>query len=338
MKTIVAEAARELERRRFQGPIGTLLKPLEELAENPASLGGGSGLAVYVSPGFFGHFQLLAPTRERLIVASHPHIAPVLAYRMPQRVFYVLAISKKLLRLGRWHDGQFAENPLPSGVPTSFEEDFVFDQPDHDLQNRSAAGSPSAQVGPARFGTGSERDLVHERLQRYFQLVDRELTGLLEGAPLVLVGVAEELAAYRLVSEYPHVLAAKPTSPGHLTWAELRDLGQEAVLETLRREAKKALAEFREMARRDHAASGVREVLEAAREGRIHKLLLEKNAEQEGLLGPSFPMDSGHVEGEQDLINAAAVETIRGRGEVHLVEEGELDALGRVAAILRYGG
>lgn len=257
---------------------------------------------------------------------------------MPQRVFYVLAISKKLLRLGRWHDGQFAENPLPSGVPTSFEEDFVFDQPDHDLQNRSAAGSPSAQVGPARFGTGSERDLVHERLQRYFQLVDRELTGLLEGAPLVLVGVAEELAAYRLVSEYPHVLAAKPTSPGHLTWAELRDLGQEAVLETLRREAKKALAEFREMARRDHAASGVREVLEAAREGRIHKLLLEKNAEQEGLLGPSFPMDSGHVEGEQDLINAAAVETIRGRGEVHLVEEGELDALGRVAAILRYGG
>lgn len=37
-KTIVAEAARELERRRFQGPIGLLLKPLEELAESPASL------------------------------------------------------------------------------------------------------------------------------------------------------------------------------------------------------------------------------------------------------------------------------------------------------------
>ncbi len=338
MKTIVAEAAGELERRRFQGPTGLLLKPLEELAENPAILAGGSDSAVFVSPGFYGHFRLAAPARERVIVASYPHIAPLLADRMPERVFYVLAMSKKLLRLGRWRDGQFTEIPLPGGVPKSFEVGIVFDRPDHDLQNRSAGGSPSAQVGPARFGTGSERDLMHERLHHYFQHVDRELNGFLGGAPLVLVGVAEELAAYRAVSEYRNLLAAGPTSPGHLSWAELRELGREAVLETPREEAKKTLGEFRGMARRDHVTSGVREVLEAAREGRIHKLLFEKDAERQGLLGPSFPMDFAQVEGEQDLINAAAVETIRGHGEVHVVEKGELDAPGGIAAILRYGG
>jgi hypothetical protein len=41
LKSILREAAQELQRRRFQGPIDQLLKPLEELAKNPSSLAGG---------------------------------------------------------------------------------------------------------------------------------------------------------------------------------------------------------------------------------------------------------------------------------------------------------
>ena len=77
-------------------------------------------------------------------------------------------------------------------------------------------------------------------------------------------------------------------------------------------------------------------MLEAAREGRIHKLLLENNVEHEGLLGPSFPVDSARVEGEQDLINAAAVETIRGHGAVYIIDQGELGGSSPIAAVLRY--
>ena len=338
IKTILRDAAHELERRRFQGLIDQLLKPLEKLAKSPASHAGGSDSVIFVSPGIFRHLRLLAPTQERLIVASHPHITPVLAHLMPQREFYVLAITKSLLRLGRWYDGHCVEVPLPAGVPKSFEESLVFDRPDHDLQSRSPAGGAySAQVGPTRFGTSSERDLVHERLHHYLQIVDRELTGFLKGAPLVLVGIAQELAAYRSVSEYPRVLSAKPTSPSHLTWAELGERGQEAVLEARRGEAEIVLGELRETARRDHVTSGIREVLEAAREGRVHKLLVEKNAEHEGLLGPSFPMDSAHIEGEQDLINAAAVETIRERGQVYMLDRAELGGC-PIAALLRYSG
>lgn len=336
MKTLLREATHELERRRFQGPIGELLKPLEKLADNPASLTGGSDSVIFVSPGMFRHLRLLAPIRERLVVAFHPHITPLLAHLMPQRRFYVLAITKKFLRLGRWHDGQCTEVPLPARVPKSFEESVTFVQPDHDLQNRSPAGASASQVGPARFGTGAERDLVHERLHQYLQLVDRELTGFLEGAPLVLVGVAEEMAAYRSVSEYPHVLAAKPTSPEHLPWAELGERAQEAVMAARRGEAGKALGEFRETARRDRVTSGIREVLEAAHEGRVHTLLLEKDAEHEGLLGPLFPTDSARLEGEQDLINTAAVETIRRRGEVYMLDTGELGVSSPIGAVLRY--
>jgi hypothetical protein len=256
---------------------------------------------------------------------------------MLQKEFYVLAIAKKLLRLGRWHNGQCAEVPLPASVPKSFEETLVFDQPDHDLQSHSA-GSSSAQVGATRFGTGSERDLVHERLYHYFQIVDRELTGFLKGAPLVLLGIAQELAAYRSVSKYPRLLAARPASAEHLTWNELQERGQEAVLQAQREEAESVLAKFLETTRRDHVTSGIREVLEAAREGRVHQLLLENNVEQAGLLGPSFPVDSARLEGEQDLINAAAVETIRGHGDVYMLNPGELGGSSPIAAVLRYSG
>jgi Bacterial archaeo-eukaryotic release factor family 6 len=337
LKTILRDGAQELQRRQFQGPIDQLLKPLEELAKNPASLAGGSDSVIFVGPGLFRHFGLPAPISERLVVASHPHITPLLAHLMPQQDFYVLAIGKKLLRLGRWHNSQCTEVPLPAGVPKSFEETLVFEQPDHDLQSRSAGG-PSGQVGTTRFGVGAERDQVHDRLHHYFQIVDRALTGFLKDRPIVLVGIAQELAAYRSMSKYPHLLTAEPTSPEHLTWAELEEHGRQAVLEAQRGEAERALGEFRETARRDHVISGIREVLEAAREGRVHKLIVENNAEHEGLLGPSFPVDSARLEGDQDLINAATVETIRGHGEVHVLNQGEIGVSSPIAAVLRYSG
>jgi hypothetical protein len=56
------------------------------------------------------------------------------------------------------------------------------------------------------------------------------------------------------------------------------------------------------LGRRDHVLSGIREVQEAAREGRVHILLVEDNAKCVGLLGPSFPMDFGCLEGKQGLV------------------------------------
>jgi hypothetical protein len=313
--------------------MGPILDPLRELAENPEGLAGGRDSVVFASPGLFRHFALGAPTVGRLIVALYPQITPVLTSLIPQREFYVLAVTKKLLRLGRWRDGQCAEIAMPAGISTSFEDTLTSETPDHDLQSHSPSGS-SPQVGSTRFGTGSERDLVHDRLGQYFHTVDRHLTDFLHGSSLVLVGIEQELAAYRSTARYPHLLFAEPTSPAHLSFAELGKLGLEAVLKKQRAEADKVLHDFRENARRDHVVTGVREVLEAAYQGRVHQLLMERNAGQDGLLGPLFP-DSSRLEGQQDLINAAAVETIKGHGEVYVVDPGQLGSC-PVAAILRF--
>lgn len=101
-------------------------------------------------------------------------------------------------------------------------------------------------------------------------------------------------------------------------------------------QAETVLAQFRETARRDHVISGIRQVLAAALEGSVYRLLLEKEAEHQALLGPSFPIESARVEGEQDLFNTAAVETIRRGGEVCVVDPQELGDSSPIAAVLRY--
>ncbi len=334
LKTILRNARVELEHRRYQGPIDGLLSPLEELAGDPAMLAGAEASVLFGSPGVFRHLRLQAPVQERLVVATHPHITPLLADLAPDREFYVLAINKQNLRLGRWRDGVCEEVPLPPSIPKSLEEAGAFDPPDHDLENRSAAGISTGQMKAVHFGTGSDRET--EYLHNYFRLVDRELGSVLGNAPLALIGVEYELAAYRAAAEYPRILEAPHTGPEYLTWPDMGERAKASLLAKQRGDAEYALNEFREVTRRDRVLSGIRGVLEAAREGRVHRLLLAKDAEHEALLGPLYPAAWARLEGLQDLINAAAVETIRGRGEVYILDPRQLAEAGPMAAILRY--
>lgn len=336
LKAILRNAAAELERRRYRGPIDELLAPFEEVASDPAAMAGTGDSVMFGAPAFFQHFRVPSRVGERLVVATHAHITPLLPDLIHHHEFYVMAISRKHLRLGRWSDGQCEEIPLPPSIPQSLAEFGAFDQPDHDLENRSASGASTGQMRGVRFGTLSDREKDDDYLHNYFRLVDRELGSVLGTAPLVMIGVDYELIAYRKAAERPHVFYARHTSPDYLTWAEMGVRAQEALTENTQSEAEHALEEFREATRRDRVVSDVRKVLDAAREGRVHRLLLAKGAEYQDLLGPLYPMTPNCVEGAQDLLNAAAVETIRAGGEVYLLDPLQLAGAGPIAAILRY--
>lgn len=334
LRDLLRAAAMELKNRQYQGPVDKLLEPFEELVGSPSMHSGGGDSVIFGSPDGLWRFRLPTPAKERLVVATHPHITSLLPNLAAEREFYVLALSKKHLRLGHWRDGRCVEVPLPASAPTSLEQFGGFDQPDHDLENRSASGPSTGQMRGVHFGTSAEREDAY--LDDYFRRVDREIGTFLGGAPLVLIGVGYELAAYRAVAKHPRVLEAAPESPEHLGWPELARRAQKAIMAGQDREAELALGYFRETTRRDHVLSGVREVLEAAYEGRVHKLLLAKDAESEDLLGPLYPMSQARLEGAQDLLNAAAVETIRSGGEVYVLDPALLGSAGPIAAVLRY--
>jgi hypothetical protein len=330
LRRIARSAAAELVQRHYAEPLERILDPLEELASDAAMSAGSPNTVILCSPGGLGRFRIPAPVGERLIVSTHPYITPLLRHLAVE--FYFLSVNPKQVRLGCCGGGEYEEIRLPDSIPSSLMEAGGFDQPDHTLEGRSAAGG-SQRV---RFGTSQDREKYARYLHDYLRLLDRELAGILGGAPLVLVGVAEDLAAYQRAAKYQRILEARHTSAAHMPLSEIGRLAREAVREARVCEAEALAREIREAKQRNHVVRGLREILEAAHEGRIHKLILAEGAESEGLPGPLYAIEETKLEGKQDLLNAAAVETIRGGGDVLTLNASRMGDLAPAVAVLRY--
>jgi len=330
IEKLLQKAEAQLEGSGFGDSIDAIIKPLRRFVGPLDELPGGNAAILFASPTMRRCFRLGEATEERVIVSQYPYITPVLPHLFSEREFYMLAITKKALRFGRWRDGHCVSTPFPAGVPASFEQTEISRRFGHEFQNHSS-GSCAPRMGPARFGTGSQRDELHERLRAYFHEIDRFVCPIVKGAPLVLVGIAQEMALYRSVSNYDCLLCAETTSPEQLTWSELERLGESTILAAQREDALRLLAEFREVRDRSRVTYNAGEVLDAALEGRVHQLFLERSS-LNSRLNTGRP---GGIDTQEDVINVAAVRTVRARGKVIVFDPGEVGGSG-IAASLRY--
>ena len=128
---------------------------------------------------------------------------------MRPRAFYILALSKEGVSLHRCAGFHADVVKLPPGIPDTLAEALALEPPDHDLENRSSAGSSVAAMRGVRFGTGSGREQQHAHLGDYYKLVDRGLQEFLREpeTPLILAGVDEDTNIYRAGSNYPDLVS-----------------------------------------------------------------------------------------------------------------------------------
>src|SRR6266567_4714565 len=96
LQKIVRSAAAELAQRRFAGSSFSLLARFEEFRTSSIFAGSGPSV-IFRSPGDLFHLRAPAPVRERLIVATHPYITPLLPHITPEREFYILSVNTKHL-------------------------------------------------------------------------------------------------------------------------------------------------------------------------------------------------------------------------------------------------
>ena len=236
----------------------------------------------------------------------------------------MLGLSVKQLRLFRYVNGECHELPLPAGVPASLDAAGAFDKPDHDLETRSAGGSSNGTMRGVRVGTLSDREKFPEYLHHFFEIVDRGLKPTLDGKPLLLMGVHEEVVAYRRTAKHAHILTADCL--GSIDFLTLPDIAARATKACRAHHqliAELVLADYQEMPDRGRTLADVPAVLRAAGEGRVHRLCVRTGTE---LAGP---------DGEE-LINAAVVETLRAGGEVFMLPKNKMPPALPLAAILRY--
>jgi hypothetical protein len=308
---------------------GLGLEELETAADTFARTvlgsGGGPGFAYYWAPGRETAF-LLSGAHSQAVVASHPYILPLLTPAFSAHNLMVLGLSKKHVRLFEYVDGECLAAALPEGVPRNLDEAGRFH-----LRGVLALSKTGAGV---RFGISGEREAARSSFEHFCALIDRGLAPLLDHRPLLLMGVAEEIAAFRRVSHCDSLMHAEVDgNVDTLTPAQIAAHAQRAAREEYERLGRAVLAEFREMRDRQRAISNPQEVLAAAAAGRVHQLVVRAGTEIPGRLHPD--MDRAALPSE-DLVNASAVETLRKGGMVFLLPQDELPLEEALCAILRY--
>jgi len=259
-----------------------------------------------------------------MVIADHFYLTPFVSSAFAPHEFFVLGLSMKHLRLFRYVNGECYELPLPAAVPPSLDAAGGFDKPDHQLENRSASGPSTGAMKGVRVGTLSDREAFPEYLHHFFGIVDRGLKPTLDGKPLLLMGVHEEVAAYRRAAKHPHILT--PDCLGNtefLTTSNVAVCAADACRKHYQLLAERVLAEYREMPDRSRTLADVPAVVRAAAEGRVHRLCVRTGSE---VAGPSG----------EDLVNTAVVETLRAGGEAFMLPQDKMTAAQPLAAILRY--
>jgi hypothetical protein len=341
IKTDLQEAGRQLRARNIpETVIVDLLAPLEHLTHEEEFLAGTHcGMAIFRSPQLLRQFELIGPVNQALTVGACFQIRPLLGELHLPPEFYVLKLSKKRIALLRCAHLRAVQVVLPKSIPETLDDFLELKAPDHDLKNRSTSGPSTGQMKGVSFGTGSGRETQHTYLADFYKAVDRGVSEFLgmHGVPLVLAGVEEDAAIYRNISTYTNLLTewVHGSPSGSISQEDLIRQTSAIVQVDCTNRAAEDLADSKERVSPARFSTDLDKILHAALDGRVHRLYLDENAQRPGVL---YNVKRGGRSnwGQEDLLNAAAVETILQRGLVFALPPSKMPDRAVAAAVLRY--
>lgn len=338
LKTHLREIAYQLAERSFsKAATHSLLEPLASLAGDPNfATGSHWRRVIFRSPTVFRQFHLTHPAEPSLTVAgcfSIRKLAPELA--RPQ-VFYILILSKTKVALLRCAGLHSEVVKLPAGVPETLTEALELEPPDHDLENRSAAGSSTGNMQGVRFGTGSGRERQHVHLADFYKLVDRGLLDVLRepDIPLILAGLDKDTNLFRAVSNYRNLVKRSVGSPADGSWKteEILEQGYSILRSHDVEHQARALQIARERSTPGRIATDPITVLHAAFDGRVDQLYVNHSAQNIDV----FERGTYQSWGQEDLLNLAAVQTIIHHGKACILPSDRMPDQSPVIGIMRF--
>ncbi|MBE0431398.1 MAG: hypothetical protein IBX67_06195 [Dehalococcoidia bacterium] len=315
-----------------------LLEPAERLlADSHFWQHQGDGLAVFLSPGTFQHYQLPLSFKELAVVAERFHIKPLVPLFSEDGVFYVLAVSQnqvKLLQCTRYH----VQDVTPEDVPSSLADALKYDDPEKQHQFHTT-GPGGVTIS---HGHGISKDYDKVNILRYFQQVDRGLQSVLgdEHAPLIIAAVDYLHPLYREASKYRYLL--DEGIEGNTDGVSEKNLQQQAwpiVQPFFERGRTEALETYSEALTKGLATNDVKHAALAAYDGRVSTLFVATGAEQWGQFDPQtrkIRLYNQRGPGIEDLLDFAVVHTLAKGGAVYAVAPGQVPGETAIGAILRY--
>ncbi len=299
-------------------------------------------LAVFTTETEVAHYWLPEKLDEAVVASSNPYVRPLIKSVEQDPEFYILALSQKDIRLLHCTDHSSEEVNLADKSPHSFHDARATDPPDHVLDNRSSPGPSSGASKGVLFGTTTEKEDKDEYLLHFYKQVNDGITELLKGQekkPLVICGVEYELAIYNRVNTWPSICpGGVHGAPNGLKGGEMHARALECLAKMHDAEIDGLLAQHDKQAG-EAATAGVNDIVKAAYEGRVQHLIAAENAPAMGSFDEATHRARTHAQarsGDEDMINAAAVQTLVHGGHVHMVPQSRVPGNRPMAAVMRY--
>ena len=305
--------------------------------------------------------RLDGPTPTVTVVADTFHLRPLLLAAARDGAFHLLTITRDNVSLFQGNADGLTEIE-PDGMITGIED--VTWKTDYEAStgfhpDGQGGGMPGDGFDAGRGGGGADGapryhalgtspedydDVEFEKfLQGVAKAVEGELAGT--GSPLIVIADPRTVGWFKKALDYPHLVGDVQKNPQDYDLKGLHDAAWELVRPHLNKDRDEGLErlEGRLASGDEPATNEIGTLVRAAVEGRVDTLFLARHADGEARLWGTYdpqtreiaPAD-GPKEGAQDLVNLAAVETMRNGGNVEVMPEGKVQALGEAAAILRY--
>jgi hypothetical protein len=363
LRNLIKTARERLVAEGVRDPDASLLKPLAETAADELFWRSAwrGGLALFVSEGEFERVVVDVALPEQCVVGDRYYLRPLFAAVGSESRFYALAIGKAGSHLYACDAGSIVEVAMED-TPSSLEDSTKYDVAQADLQGTSFANSESiAGAGRATamfHGHGGEKDVQTTQMRQYLHRIETAATkavGAENDVPLILVGVEDQLALYREMNSYHHLVSEQVT--GSIAELSVRQLHEKALAAVQPRFAALVdadLARLAETRATTLVLTDAAEIVAAAATGRVKTLFFDDSvgpfghfdpltleatmvcsAEPRYLRESQSPANTPAEDCGWDLVDIAAAETIIRDGVVRAFG-GEDSPVSGVAALLRY--
>ena len=340
LRNRLREAQHRLRRRGVRSvEIGHLLKPLTALASDYNFWQHQrDGLVLFRSADVFRFFRLPVVFEDLLVIADRFHIRPLLPLLSEGDHFFVLAISQNALRLLDCRRDRADDLKVPPGIPKSIAE-FLQYAGKKELQLHSVGPRGKTRGFAVFHGQDDNGGEGRDRLLRYFREIDRGICSILRNdcSPLVVAAVEHCCSLYRAVSCYNNLVPEGICgNPETLQSEVLRKRAWEIVRRWMRGHREDIVAMYGEALSRRRTLSDVKEIVRAARDGRVAQLLVAMGSRtRRDRIVPGVGDDSPD-RSPGDLIDLAAIYTLIRGGSVSTLEPSMIPGEVVMAAVLRY--
>lgn len=286
-----------------------------------------NGAQTYVTP-------MYEVVDEVAMVTEVPQILPLMLDEATATDFDILALNADSIQLYHNHGHQVRPVSLPDDAPQTLKGTLGTEIRGGELNSVSQGGGHVTYHGHNEKSAEKASDQ-----RRFYQAVDQYLLTNYSNPkkmPLVLMGLAENVAVFREISKNHHLLPklAVVKSPATLDFVELDDL-LEPVRATLRDRRRQHFANVIENARGNGSYTDeLATIVSAALRGQIAILFVQAGARIHARLeGDQIERDSKAAQ-HANLLNTLADIVLGHGGQVELLPEAHLSA--KVGATMRY--